>query len=72
MADAIDPKLLDNRVVQRYLQKGRLDEKEYQRHLESLPDLADEAEEIESEFQPTSAPARQQGTPGAEPDGLED
>jgi hypothetical protein len=73
MADAIEPKLLDKRVAQRYLRKGSLDEKEYQRHLEALPDLAGEAEEVESEFQAT-APPRPPGSPGgtSEPDGLED
>jgi hypothetical protein len=72
MPDATDSKLLDKRVAQRYLKKGRLDDKEYQRHLEALPDLADAAEEVEAEFQPTSVPARQHGTPANEPDGLED
>ena len=75
MADAIDPKLLDRRVVQRYVKKGRLEEKELQRHLDALPDLAEQAEEVEAEFQP-SAPARPQPADGApaaaEPDGLED
>jgi hypothetical protein len=72
MADAIDPKLLDKRVAQRYLRKGRLDEKQYQRHLESLPDLADAAEEVESEFQAT-APPRPPGAPDdSEPDGSEE
>jgi hypothetical protein len=72
MGDAIDPKLLDKRVVHRYVRKGRLDDKELQRHLEALPDLAEQAEEVEAEFQPT-APARAPGEPAAdEPDGLEE
>jgi hypothetical protein len=72
MGDAIDAKLLDKRVVHRYLRKGRLDEKELQRHLEALPDLAGQAADVEAEFQPT-APARPPGEPAAdEPDGLED
>jgi hypothetical protein len=56
MADALDPKLLDKRVAPRYLKKGRLDEKDWQKHLQSLPDLEDRAEEVESEFEPTVAP----------------
>jgi thiamine-phosphate pyrophosphorylase len=40
MADDIDRKLADKRVVQRYLKKGQLDGKEYEKHLKSLPDLA--------------------------------
>jgi hypothetical protein len=71
MADPIDPRLLDKRVSHRYLRKGRLDEREYQRHLEALPDLADQAEDVESEFQ-SSAPARPQPATAPEPDGLED
>jgi hypothetical protein len=42
---------LDRRVVERYLKKGLLDEKEYQRILKSLPDLAEKATKIETEFQ---------------------
>lgn len=72
MPNATDFKLFDKRVAHRYLKKGRLDEKEYQRHLDALPDLADVAEEVEAEFQPTIVPARQHGTPANEPDGLED
>jgi hypothetical protein len=50
MADEIDRKLLDKRVAHRYLKKGRLDEKEYEKHLKSLPDLADQAIPIESDL----------------------
>ena len=42
---------LDRRVAERYLKKGLLDEKEYQRYLKSLPDLAEKATRIETEFQ---------------------
>ena len=66
MAEAIDPKLLDKRVAQRYLRKGRLDEKEFQKHIQALPDLADQALEIDSTFEP-SAPPRTQGTTRVEP-----
>ncbi len=48
----LDPKFFDKRVVQRYLRKGKLDEKEYERILRSLPDLADRAIPVESEFEP--------------------
>ena len=43
MSDEIDHKLIDKRVVQRYIRRGRLDEKDYERHLKSLPDLLDQA-----------------------------
>jgi hypothetical protein len=42
---------LDRRVVERYLKKGLLDDKEYQKILKSLPDLAEKATKIETEFQ---------------------
>jgi hypothetical protein len=50
MADEIDRKLLDKRVAQRYLRTGVLDEKEYEKHLKSLPDLAGEAVPIEADL----------------------
>ncbi|HVI24286.1 MAG: hypothetical protein ACJ783_13895 [Myxococcales bacterium] len=42
---------LDRRVVERYVKKGILDEKEYLHYLKTLPDLADKATRIETEFQ---------------------
>ena len=50
MAD-IETKLLDKRVSSRYLKKGKLDEKEYERLQKALPDLADQAVPVESEFE---------------------
>ena len=41
---------LDRRVVERYLKRGILDEKEYARHLKSLTDLAEKAGSVETEF----------------------
>lgn len=49
MADN-DPKLFDKRVAQRYVRKGILDEKEWEKHLKSLPDLAGQAVPIESDL----------------------
>lgn len=48
----IDSKLVDKRVVHRYLKKGLVDEKEYEQLLKKLPDLADEAVPVESEIEP--------------------
>ncbi len=48
MPDDIDRKLVDKRVANRYLKKGRLDEKDYEKHIKSLPDLADQAMPIEA------------------------
>ncbi len=50
MPDDIDRKLLDKRVAQRYVERGILDEKEYEKHIKSLPDLADQAVPIESDL----------------------
>jgi hypothetical protein len=63
MPDDIDSKLVDKRVVHRYLKKGRLDEKEYEKHLKGLPDLAGQAVPVESnldedvEDEPDDVPA---------------
>jgi hypothetical protein len=54
MAD--DPKFFDKRVAHRYLRKGLLDEKEYRRHLESLPDLAERAEDVQATFEAGATP----------------
>ena len=50
MSDDIDRKLLDKRVAQGYIKKGRLDEKEWEKHLKSLPDLAAQAVPVESDL----------------------
>ncbi|HSM93214.1 MAG TPA: hypothetical protein VLT47_10025 [Anaeromyxobacteraceae bacterium] len=44
----IENKLVDRRTVARYLRKGVLDEKDYEKHLKALPDLTDQAEPVEA------------------------
>jgi hypothetical protein len=66
MADAIDPKLLDKRVAGRFIKKGLLNEKEYERHLKSLPDLADQAAPIEATIEPMNVGAVSGNHPGEE------
>ena len=51
MPDTIDNKIIDKRVARRYVRKGLLDEKEYERYLKSLPDVADQAVPVESEVE---------------------
>ncbi len=51
MPDITDPRVLDKRVAQRYVKKGLIDEKDFEQHLKKLPDLADQAVEIESEIE---------------------
>jgi hypothetical protein len=46
----IPVRYLDRRVVERYIKRGLLDEKEYARHLKSLQDLAENAGSVETEF----------------------
>jgi hypothetical protein len=53
MTDTLDTRLYDKRVVQRYLRKGKVDEKEYDRHMKALPDLIDLCIPVESEFEDT-------------------
>jgi hypothetical protein len=48
MADQFENKQIDKRVVNRYVRKGIVDEKDYDKHIKSLPDLADQAIAIES------------------------
>jgi hypothetical protein len=48
MASPTDPKYLDKRTAERYLRTGVLDEKAYQRHIESLPDVAEKGVPVET------------------------
>jgi hypothetical protein len=48
MAETFETKVIDRRVVKRYVRKGIVDEKEYAAYLKALPDLADQALSVES------------------------
>ena len=48
MADPIENKLVDKRVAHRYMRKGVLDDKDYDKFMKSLPDLADRAVAVEA------------------------
>ena len=50
MPDDTDRKLLDKRVAERYIKKGRLEEKDWEKHLKGLPDLAGQAVPVESDL----------------------
>ncbi len=72
MADPIDSKLTDKRVAHRYVRKGILDEKDYEKHMKSLPDLADQALSVEASMEgdelddePEESPASSGGAPQA-------
>ena len=51
MADQLDNKTVDKRVAHRYLRKGIVDEKDYEKHLKSLPDLAEQAMPVEASIE---------------------
>jgi hypothetical protein len=51
MADPHENKTIDKRVVHRYVRKGIVDEKEYDRHLKNLPDLAEQAAPVEASIE---------------------
>jgi hypothetical protein len=51
MSDQFENKLVDKRVVQRYLDKGLVGEKDFEQYLKKLPDLTDQATAVESEIE---------------------
>ena len=48
--EEIPLKYVDRRVVERYLKRGLLDEKEYARYLKALEDVSEAAGKVETEF----------------------
>jgi hypothetical protein len=42
--------LFDNRIVQRNIRDGRIDRKDYEKYLESLPDLTESCDDIGEEI----------------------
>jgi len=48
MAETFETRVIDRRVVKRYVRKGIVDEKEYAAYLKALPDLADQALSVEA------------------------
>jgi hypothetical protein len=51
MSDPFENRQYDKRVALRYVRKGILDEKEWDKHLKSLPDLADKAAPMEASIE---------------------
>jgi hypothetical protein len=51
MTDQPENKLVDKRVAHRYVRKGVLDEKDYDKHIKGLPDLADQAAPVEASIE---------------------
>jgi len=48
MAETFENKYIDKRVVHRYLRKAVVDEKDYAAFLKALPDLEDQALEVDA------------------------
>jgi hypothetical protein len=53
MSQEIPTKIIDRRTVARYLARGILPERDYEKYLKSLPDLADEAVTVTTELAPS-------------------
>ena len=51
MADQLDNRNVDKRVAHRYLRKGIVDEKDYEKYVKSLPDLAEQAMPVEASIE---------------------
>ena len=51
MADQPENKTVDKRVALRYVRKGIVDEKDYERYVKSLPDLAEQAMPVEASME---------------------
>ncbi len=45
----IETRYSDKRTVERYLRQGLVDEKAWEKHLKSLPDLAEKGERVQAE-----------------------
>jgi pantothenate kinase len=51
MPDQFENKLIDKRVVQRYMEKGLVADKDFEQYLRKLPDLTEQAVAVESEIE---------------------
>lgn len=45
----IDLRYSDKRTVERYIRQGVVDEKAWEKHLKSLPDVAEKGEKLQAE-----------------------
>jgi hypothetical protein len=48
MSDTVDPKYADKRTAERYLRQGAIEEKAWEKHLKSLPDVSEKAAQVTS------------------------
>jgi hypothetical protein len=52
MANDTEPKDIDRRLVARMVRKGELSEREVEKSLKQLPDVADKAQPVETALEP--------------------
>lgn len=45
----VELRYTDKRTVERYIKLGQVDEKAYEKHLKSLPDVAEKGERLQAE-----------------------
>jgi hypothetical protein len=55
MSDTLAPRLQDKRTIERHLRAGAVEDKAWEKHLKSLPDVADKAAPVDSVLAPTEA-----------------
>jgi hypothetical protein len=48
MSETIDPRYSDKRTAERYIKSGQLDEKVWEKHIKTLPDVAEKGEPVEA------------------------
>lgn len=61
---AIHDILIDKRILQRNLDKGVVDSKQFEKHLASLPDRSENAAHTTVEVEPTEAGESETGAEG--------
>lgn len=49
MSDTIDVRYTDKRTVERYIRQGQVDEKVWEKHVKTLPDVAEKGERVQAE-----------------------
>ncbi len=67
MADPFANKTIDKRVQHRYLKKGIVDEKDFEKYVKNLPDLADRAAPVEASIEGEDLVDEDEGEGAAKP-----
>lgn len=57
MATPIDPRYTDLRTATRYIERGAIQQKDYERYLSELPDVAEQAAPVETQLETESTDA---------------